>query len=1732
DFKPIVRKSCIKPCSENVVLKGVGESNRERPLPGQEHGGPKSEEWEPTEPRDNRFDLSNDFEREESQNVPRLPLSVATSDVEWVVSQWSSCRLESDNKACGRNSGIRTRNVTCERRDSPVVVSNSRCLLVEPMPQIRETCELLCRQDCVVSDYFNWTECSSTCMLANKTRTRVVIVPPRHRGSHCPELSDMVPCVNCTTSFIYQYMAWLPCTSMDNNYANGMSTHPLIGYQTREVACLQSKGVLASDRYCQERFPHTIPRKARACVMAQDCILSSWSPMTPHNSSCIGYDGVVQHGFMVRTRQVLQLPLGSGDPCPSELVDYIRLNKEDLKSLRSCKQTKWITSNWTPCESVPGYNHCGTGIQTRNAICVEPGDDGVERPVEEDHCMFQYKPSVAASCTIECNYDCSVSQWSAWSTCQDIECEISSIRQRRAEEIIGKRFRTRVILTLPGSGGKPCPHVSETRMCEPQPCFTWNITLGPCEATVRGGCGEGTQLRKAVCLNRLGAKVRERFCHENLQAEQNWANCYVPCPEDCIVSEWGSWSSCPNPCDIQLGGRVVRTRARQILSSQLQGRSCPYQSNLRQTEPCPVLQDCETYQWEVSSWGTCVLEQERSKCGRGTQTRNVDCFTARKVRAPSYKCLEKIQPVMTQTCVVPCPSDCELTEWSDWSTCGVTCLPLQARQIYPTQIRKRFILQQPLNSGVACPSDLVEEQSCLELPVCQSYYWEMSDWSDCILAPEFPRCGHGLRARHVNCKHANNQVINDAAISVCLENLGFLPDLTEKCHVPCESECQFENWIPWTQCDPRCERPRFRYRHIVGCNERKGCTQLTMRLNSNDLPRCTLQTMRLNSNDLPRCTLQTMKLNSNDLPRCTLQTMRLNSNDLPRCTLQTMKLNSNDLPRCTLQTMKLNSNDLPRCTLQTMKLNSNDLPRRTLQTMRLNSNDLPRRTLQTMRLNSNDLPRRTLQTMRLNSNDLPRRTLQTMRLNSNDLPRRTLQTMRLNSNDLPRRTLQTMRLNSNDLPRCTLQTMRLNSNDLPRRTLQTMRLNSNDLPRCTLQTMRLNSNDLPRRTLQTMRLNSNDLPRRTLQTMRLNSNDLPRCTLQTMRLNSNDLPRRTLQTMRLNSNDLPRCTLQTMKFNSNDLPRRDSKRLKECQDSAMEKELCVCSDHEAISMGAWSDCIIDPPTLRPSYIDAIYGRSNSSDLTALGSLNSCGTGKQYMTQYCQNPNLSDHTRCSGVNDNSYQLVPPQRQTTSGSPIARASSEPQEKACTIPCPVDCETTQWTSWSACSVYCGSGIQHRERRIMALPSNGGRKCPFMFGNDKESQTRVCTIDCSYKVWKADDWGPCFPNGTKTCGEGTHARQLRCVSVSTDGTETTVDNHYCGNDEEPGTIKPCSLPCAGDCVMSEWSDWTPCRQPCNGQQTQKRYRSVLRWPRDYDMMRYCTTQQDERTCERQVNCIEYSWELSDWTSCLVNEGRADCGVGHKERFAMCRNEAGAKVESYKCQQLFGPVTEPLSVSCEIPCDYDCLLSAWSDWTPCSVTCGLGVTLRKRTVLQNPMGNGRKCPEKNEQSKSCYSRGCYRWHVSEWSECSIEMNFCGMGVQERNVSCLSDYNRRVNTSMCSKDLEKLVTQTIRPCHVPCPGECFLSEWSSWSHCFISCEDFEQRFRQGVQARSRAILAHPMPSNPPCNTTMWEDRPCEASQCTLFKWSAGEWDVQTGRRRVVCERTYDGLQVEGEYVAR
>lgn len=151
-------------------------------------------------------------------------------------------------KSCGRNSGIQYRNVTCERKDKQGRVNPARCQIEEPMPVTSQSCELLCKQNCVVSNYSDWSGCDRTCQTSNQTRVRHVIIPPRHRGNHCPVLSEMSVCENCTNSYTYKFSDWLPCVSTGGSYLTDITARNLIGYQSREITCLQSKGVLTSLR--------------------------------------------------------------------------------------------------------------------------------------------------------------------------------------------------------------------------------------------------------------------------------------------------------------------------------------------------------------------------------------------------------------------------------------------------------------------------------------------------------------------------------------------------------------------------------------------------------------------------------------------------------------------------------------------------------------------------------------------------------------------------------------------------------------------------------------------------------------------------------------------------------------------------------------------------------------------------------------------------------------------------------------------------------------------------------------------------------------------------------------------------------------------------------------------------------------------------------------------------------------------------------------------------------------------------------------------------------------------------------------------------------------------------------------------------------------------------------------------------------------------------------------------
>ena len=85
-----------------------------------------------------------------------------------------------------------------------------------------------------------------------------------------------------------------------------------------------------------------------------------------------------------------------------------------------------------------------------------------------------------------------------------------------------------------------------------------------------------------------------------------------------------------------------------------------------------------------------------------------------------------------------------------------------------------------------------------------------------------------------------------------------------------------------------------------------------------------------------------------------------------------------------------------------------------------------------------------------------------------------------------------------------------------------------------------------------------------------------------------------------------------------------------------------------------------------------------------------------------------------------------------------------------CPArDCDVTSWTFWSRCtSDQCGQlGAQSRSRMIVTRPTCGGRECP-----DNLFETRQCyggnPVDCELSEWTS--WSscttPCGASGTQS--------------------------------------------------------------------------------------------------------------------------------------------------------------------------------------------------------------------------------------------------------------------------------------------------------------------------------------------------------------------------------------------------
>merc|ERR1719189_475637 len=185
-------------------------------------------------------------------------------------------------------------------------------------------------------------------------------------------------------------------------------------------------------------------------------------------------------------------------------------------------------------------------------------------------------------------------------------------------------------------------------------------------------------------------------------------------------------------------------------------------------------------------------------------------------------------------------------------------------------------------------------------------------------------------------------------------------------------------------------------------------------------------------------------------------------------------------------------------------------------------------------------------------------------------------------------------------------------------------------------------------------------------------------------------------------------------------------------------------------------------------------------------------------------------------------------------------------------------------------------------------------------------------------------------------------------------------------------------DCDFSDWAsktgqciaengvailcdDTCPRNDPykCGGSETMKRDVVVL--PDDYGMK--CPDLEREKKCGQRkcpVDCLMSEW--SGWSKCTKD---CESGVQGKTRDVLTKPKNGGR----GCDS----VQEERSCNTG-SCDRNCMLSDWSEWSPCTMACSGGITNRVKKVVVPIRGQG-KCPTtKNPdrfETEKCNNQPC-----------------------------------------------------------------------------------------------------------------------------------------------------------------
>lgn len=560
-------------------------------------------------------------------------------------------------------------------------------------------------QNCQMSDWTKWGECSRTCDAGWHIRTRRIVVPALHGGHPCNSTMEELQACNtqkCSSSSdvdcqLGDWESWSGCQAHGQKYRNR--------YITTEA---KEGGAACSSP----------TRETGSCKMETiDCKLSDWAAWMPCSMTCRG-------GTKARHRQVDRWPVNGGQPCPPNLT---------LINLTSCNDdtpcsdsTDCKMSDWTEWSNATCSTTCGPGQITRTRFIKHnrtgPSGQG---------CNSELTQQAGCPNNPACpKVDCKWSAWTLWTQCTKT-CGG------------GRQHRNRQIDNEPENGGANCSASlkEEMKNCSTNVCPAPACVNGkwadwqawePCSKTCRGGMTWRSRAMNVTAnscgMPPDGLSQQVASCLSNVSCVPN---------TDCEMSDWSDWSTCSTSCDGQ------RTSTRTVLSpGSGDGTFCtgalkkvaPCNPGENETKPsgCTVNTedvDCSYKDW--SGWATCT-----KSCGGGqtTRQRQVQAMAQNNGAACTDALVETI-PCKTDACPAGAGvTNCEWHEWGAWAACD---------QCGGHRTRTRHV-QAPVNGGHAC--EMRASIIAAGCPVnCKARYFcawgDWASWSDCSAT-----CGYAYKS--------------------------------------------------------------------------------------------------------------------------------------------------------------------------------------------------------------------------------------------------------------------------------------------------------------------------------------------------------------------------------------------------------------------------------------------------------------------------------------------------------------------------------------------------------------------------------------------------------------------------------------------------------------------------------------------------------------------------------------------------------------------------------------------------------------------------------------------------------------------------------------------------------------------------------------------------------------------------------------------------------------------------